>query len=121
LPLWHWFAAVQVSPFTRFTTHVEVWQKYPEAHVASEEQLAGHAPAEPLHTYGVHEGVPAPVTFVHVPSAGAPSAAVHTSQPPVQAALQHTPSVQYPVTHSVPAEQPVPVGSFGTQLPVTQR
>ena len=47
-------------------------------------------------------------TVVQTPSALAPSAALHTLQPPVHAVWQHTPSTQYPVSHCASAVHPPP-------------
>ena len=47
-----------------------------------------------------------------MPSAGAPSAAAHTSQAPPHAELQHTPSAHDPLAHCVPALHAWPLRSL---------
>jgi len=53
--------------------------------------------------------------LVQVPLTVAPSAAEHTSQPPLQAVLQQKPSAQKPLVHWPAAEQLEPGPSFGEQ------
>jgi hypothetical protein len=62
-------------------------------HALSDPQDVGQAGAEPSHTYGLHDGLPAlpAASTVHVPTV---ALSVHDWQPPVQAALQHTPPEQ---------------------------
>jgi hypothetical protein len=58
--------------------------------------------------------------FVHVPFAGAPSAAEHTSHDPPQAPSQQTPSTQLPLWHWFAAEQDWPSPRFASQLGALQ-
>ena len=78
-------------------------------------QLAGQLAAAPLHTYGVHDGLPvAPAgALVQVPTPPSPPVRLQASQAPAQALLQHTPSTQLPLEHSTAAEQGVPAGKVG--------
>ena len=73
-------------------------------------QVIGHAPALPPHTKGTQLGMPlAPAgRYVQVPFALAPRPWAHTSQPPVQAALQQKPSLQKPERHWLAVVQAVP-------------
>ncbi len=82
---------------------------------ASEVQVDGQVAALAPHTYGAHVGRPAPLTIEHVPFAGAPSAAEHALQAPLQAASQQKPSTQLPVAHWFPVVQTAPFVSLDTQ------
>ena len=57
---------------------------------------------------------------MQVPSAAAPREALQTSQPPLQGALQQTPSEQLPEPHWLPAVQAVPRLCAPAQVPPTQ-
>jgi hypothetical protein len=59
----------------------------------------------------------APLTATHEPTEPGTSQAWHW---PLQAWLQHTPSVQLPLTHWFPAPQARPSVFFGTQAPALQ-
>jgi hypothetical protein len=74
-------------------------------------QAEGHEADEPLHTYGAHEGVPTlPAdTGLHVPTL---PARLQASHEPPQAVLQHTPSTQLPLPHSLAAVQVAPLAFF---------
>lgn len=78
-------------------------QNIPAGHIASDEQLVGHAAPIPSQRTSLAQlgppGVPEGST-VHAPSAVAPLAFEQTSQAPPQALVQHTPS-----THVYPAAQ----------------
>jgi hypothetical protein len=76
--------------------------------------VAGQVDAVPPQTYGAHEGAPAPVTTVQVPSAEAPREAAQTSQASPQVELQHFPSEQWVVVHWLSPEQVPPPVIFGT-------
>ncbi len=52
---------------------------------------------------------------MQVPLAEAPSAAAHTSHPPLHALLQQKPSTQFPDVHWALLVQACPVGSVGVQ------
>ena len=112
LPLWHWVVAPQLWPLVSLDTHWDPLQKYPAMQPESFEHVPGQLAVAPVHTYGEQEGLPGPVTFVHVP-------VVHTSQPPAQAVLQQTPSTQLPLTHSAPAAQPDPLTLSCVHAPAT--
>ena len=58
------------------------------------------------------------MTGEHVPAFPVTSQASHS---PVHAALQHKPSTQIPETHWVPVVQAVPLLTFGTQAPLSQK
>jgi hypothetical protein len=82
-------------------------------------QALGHEAEEPLQTYGPQEGVPAlPATIgLHVPTI---PVRLHASKAPLHAVLQHTPSTQLPLTHSLAAEQVAALGFLGTHAPPAQ-
>lgn len=81
--------------------------------------MVGQLP-DPLHRYAPQvDGVPRG-RAVQVPSATAPSEALHASHPPAHAVLQQTPSEQLPVAHWLPAEQAVPTACTPVQVPPTQ-
>jgi hypothetical protein len=69
------------------------------------------APAPP-HAGLLPRGVP--VTTLHVPAVAPPVVTSHASQAPVHAALQHTPSAQWPLVHCPSAPQAAPSAFFGT-------
>jgi len=59
------------------------------------------------------------LTLPQVPSAASPvCVARHETQRPLQAVLQHTPSVQNPVVHWVPTVHLPPGASFATHAPL---
>jgi hypothetical protein len=72
-------------------------------------QLAGQA-TPPLHTYGVHEGLPAPpsATLTQLPVA-------QVWQAPHEADPQQKPPTQLPLEHCVPEAQAVPLLCSATQ------
>jgi hypothetical protein len=78
-------------------------------------QVAGQLAVVPRQRYGAQVGVPAPLTFVQVPSAVAPSEAAQTSHDPLQALSQQTLSAQWEDEHSWSPPQLVPPTSLGTQ------
>jgi len=58
------------------------------------------------------------VTGTHMPAL---FGSLQLSHCPVQPLLQHTPSAQLPVVHSVPVAQVVPLAFFGWQTPVASQ
>ena len=76
-------------------------------------QVVGQLVPTPAQVYGVQEGTPGfpAASTVHVPSALAPSEALHALHPPAQAESQQTPSEQYPELHCVPVVHGAPLAS----------
>jgi len=60
------------------------------------------------------------MSTVQVPFAEAPRASEHTSQPPVQPALQQNPSTQLPLVHWLFAVHETPCAFFGVQVVTLQ-
>ncbi len=83
-------------------------------------QLVGHE-ALPRQRYGEHDGLPVLLSeswsTVHCPTK---PVLLQTSHEPVHAALQQTPSAQWPLTHSLPPAHACPFVFFGTHAPAAQ-
>src|SRR5262249_10747856 len=71
----HCAGSVQVAPSASFAMQTPPMQRVPATHSPSCAQLVGQLPPFVPQTYGEHDGDPAPVTSVHAPFIGAPSAA----------------------------------------------
>jgi hypothetical protein len=99
-----WVVATRHMPMplhTRVTFSVVVFAHWPSMHSLSGSRLS------PM--------------FPHVPSAPPPFFNdEHAWQRPVQALLQHTPSMQLPLTHSLPPPHVAPSIFFGTHALMTQ-
>lgn len=110
---------VHTCPLVSFGTHVPDSHAWPAAHswavVHEEGQLV-----PPLHANAPHVPAAPGGSVVQVPSASAPREAVQTSQAPPQAALQHTPSEQFPEAHWPPRLHAVPGAWAPVQTPPVQ-
>lgn len=109
----HSFGAVQVAPSAFRATQAPPPQYLVGPHWPSSVQAEGQVPSTPLQAYRGHRGDPGwpAARTVQAPSPAAPSEALHTSHPPVHAALQHTPSEQWPEPHMPSLVQGAPRAS----------
>jgi hypothetical protein len=115
----HCLAAVHAVPVASFGRQLPPVQKWVGRHIASEPHATSQAADRPEHRYGAQDGFPGDPsgTRLHFPRRPARS---HASQGPSQAALQHTPSEQWVVSHWFPAAHGAPGFVFGIQLPPAQ-
>ena len=112
---------VQAEPLGCFGAHVPPEQTVPLLHWASDVHGARHAPA-PSQVEKPHSlpGSVFATTLEHAPFTCAPVTSEHAWHVPPHAESQHTPSVQKPEVHWLPALQAEPWAFRATHVPALQ-
>ena len=108
------------APTGSSTLQVPPLHHPPAAHCEVDVQLEAQASVVPEHSAGKQLGDPsaAAASTVHVPpELGVPGVGLQLSHAPLQATLQHTPSAQKPVVHSLEAAQAAPAVLLAWHVP----
>jgi hypothetical protein len=113
LPVPHWSTAVHVAPLALFGVHTPPLQNSVAMQPLSEAQLVGHVACAPLHTSGLHDGVPG------WPSARVVQLPVEQSPQGPHALLQQTLETQKLLLHAslAPAGHACPLVPWAAQVP----
>jgi hypothetical protein len=117
---WHWFGLVQAVPFVNFATHTPALQNALAAQSPSTLHLVGQAALAPSQRKLPQVGLAPVVPFETIVQAPTVPTRLQASQPPLHAALQHTPSAQKPLRQPPAPLHAPPFATCGTQAAFTQ-